>query len=256
MTRSSRFILRSYSSDRASSSKSICTLLSEPRHIGQSVIGPAVGRRDTVAQVALGDRAGASRGSSGRQALDLLIGDMNRMDGRESGIEQSVLIEQLHWPKAMLLDTFIHLSRLLGDVHVHRHLIRTGVLNHFAQVIDRNSANAVRGNADPRAPIRSSGCDLGPQRLGIGDEIRHPRRDKTKLRWIGSAPVAGTNISRAQQSDSQSYLASGPQNLEREQIPIFVRNAAGAVMHIVKFADRGDASEQHLQERHARSGIQ
>src|SRR5439155_120239 len=214
-----------------------------------------VSRHRAVAEVPFRRWTRTHIGFRAAEITDLLACNVNGVNRGEVSAQKPTPLEQFHGPGAMFRDAGLHLSRLLGDMHVDGKAVGVCITSDLTQIIEGNGANAVRGNRYPRTRRRGDAWNGGAKRIRIGEEILHARRQEPGLPRIGGLPPARAHVRGAQQGDAQSDLFGSAQNLERQQVAFIIRSAAGCVMHIMKFAHSGDSGEEHLQKSHARGMI-
>src|SRR5205823_374339 len=94
----------------------------------------------------------------------LVRGEVRRVYRHEARPEQARLGAQLDRTLARLGETRLHFGRLLGDVHVERHLAARGEHTDVAQPFGRHRAHAVR--RDPHAHQVTVGVTR-PQLFGV-----------------------------------------------------------------------------------------
>ena len=84
-----------------------------------AAVQQCIGGRDAVPEAALRAGTGADAGAGAGEGADLVVGDVDRVDGGEAGVERPLVLEQAERGGVVFGQAGLVLVDLLADVHVH-----------------------------------------------------------------------------------------------------------------------------------------
>ena len=214
--------------------------------------------RVPVAEIALGGGVDARVSARFSKHHGLVGQQVRRVNGDETRSEHAMIGEQLDRAPTRLGDAGVDLAGLLGDVHVQRQLVATGVLGDGREPRRRNGANAVRRDAHAHVWIVRV---PSAQRIDVGERDVARGIGEAALRPLGRSTRASAVIHGAQERDAQTFVLGRSDHRVGHHRAIVVRRAVRLVVQVVELAHRqrpglsqlavGDARDRvHLLGRH------